>query len=434
VKIGAPDFLAIVRFLRAQVVSLSMVVVLAGAGYFIDEHKQWFPWLIDLQSHALRVMTWADPRVRRADHVTVVEIDDATYRERHLTEPTDRRFVAELIRDAGRANAAVVMLDLNLVYTPGQPSGDDVPAQMKANAALLDAIRATVKHDPPIPVILAVALQQGEDGEWRELRNIFPDGALPVADSADGLPPRAAVGYASGASDSRQVPLVIDAHVGTATGFEPFWSLSLRTADAYDSVLDIVPTASEKPAIHDAIANGEFVYGTFLPESAFSRVSAEDLAKGVPAARAALDHRIVIIGGVRHDPITGGMEDEHDTPLGPMIGAYIHANWIEAILDQRVKRPVPWWVAIAVDLALGISMVVLSARARTTADQFGLVALFAIPIAIAYVAFVDLEYSLDFTLPLLVLMVHLILDKYRELGHRQHATSPRPAETATDVG
>jgi hypothetical protein len=230
------------------------------------------------------------------------------------------------------------------------------------------------------------------------------------------------------------VPLVFDAHVGTSTTFEPFWSLSLRTADAYDSMLDIVPTASETPAIHDAIADGEFVYGTFLPQSAFLHVSADDLAKNVPAARAALDHRIVIIGGVRHDAITGGMEDEHDTPLGPMIGAYVHANWIEAILEQRIKRPVPWWVAIGVDLALGISMVVLSARARSAADQLGLVLLFAIPIAVAYVAFVDLEYSLDFTLPLLVLMVHLMLDKYRELGHRHRATKTRSGEAAADVG
>ncbi len=111
-----------------------------------------------------------------------------------------------------------------------------------------------------------------------------------------------------------------------------------------------------------------------------------------------------------------------------MSGVYIHANRIEAILDDRMKRPVPWWVPWVVDLSLGIAMVVMSARARTLTDQLGLAGLFAIPFAVAYFAFVNLQYSIDFALPLFVLMLHLLLEKYREFGHH-----PEPVKPAADA-
>jgi hypothetical protein len=73
-------------------------------------------------------------------------------------------------------------------------------------------------------------------------------------------------------------------------------------------------------------------------------------------------------------------------------------------------------------------MVVMSARARTLADQLALVALFALPFVIAYFAFVNLQCSIDFALPLFVLMIHLLLEKYREFGHH-----PEPVKPAADA-
>jgi CHASE2 domain-containing sensor protein len=281
---------------------------------------------------------------------------------------------------------------------------------------LLEAIRATAGREPAIPVILAVALKADDGGGWSEVANIFADSALPVVDAAPDLPTRAAVGFVNAPLDRRQLPLVFDAKPVNGGSAQPIWSFGLRTADAYDGALDIAPTASDTAPIRDAIADGEFAYGTFLPQSAFLHVSANDLLNGTPRARAALNHRVVLIGGVRHDA-EGRWVDLHDTPLGAMPGVYIHANRIEAILDERIKLPVPWWVPLVVDIFLGLAMVIVSARARTPADQLGLVALFAVPFLIAYFAFVNLQCSIDFALPLFVLMLHLVLEKYREFGH-----------------
>jgi len=418
-----PKLVEAARFVREQWVSLGLVFVLAAAGYAMDEHKaEVAPFLIDWESQALNVMTWADPRVRRADHVTVVEIDDATYRARRQGDRTDRRLLAALVRDAARANAAVIALDIDLVR-----DGDDATTRAAANADLLSALRSTAQRVPAVPVILAAALKANDDGTWSELSNIFADAQLPVADNAPGLPPRVPVGFVNAPLDPRQLPLIFDAKPASGGAAEPFWSFGLRTADAYDSALDIVPAASQTGPIRDAIENGEFVSGTFLPAAAFLHVSANDLLNGAAPARAALNHRIVLIGGVRHDAY-GGWVDQHDTPLGPMSGVYIHANRIEAILDDRIKRPVPWWVPWVVDVLLGVAMVVMSARARTLADQLALVALFALPFVIAYFAFVNLQCSIDFALPLFVLMIHLLLEKYREFGHH-----PEPVKPAADA-
>jgi len=412
----------VARFVGDQWFSLALVFVLAAAGYAMDEHKaEVAPFLIDWESQALNVLTWADPRVRRADHVTVVEIDDATYRARKQGDRTDRHLLAALVRDAVTANAAVVALDIDLVRDP-----EDDTVRARANADLLDAIRTAARREPAIPVILAVALKADDGGGWSEVANIFADSALPVVDAAPDLPARAPVGFVNSPLDQRQLPLVFDAKPLSGGSPQPIWSLGLRTADAYDSALDIAPTASDTAPTRAAIADGEFVYGTFLPQSAFLHVSANDLLNGAPQARAALNHRVVLIGGVRHDA-EGRWVDLHDTPLGSMPGVYIHANRIEAILDERIKLPVPWWVPWVVDIALGLAMVIVSARARTPADQLGLVALFAAPFVIAYVAFVNLQCSIDFALPLFVLMLHLVLEKYREFGHRKETVKAADA-------
>jgi hypothetical protein len=280
---GFPKLLEAARFVREQWISLALVFVLAAAGYAMDEHKaEVAPFLIDWESQALNVMTWADPRVRRADHVTVVEIDDATYRARKQGDRTDRRLLAALVRDAVRANAAVVALDIDLVR-----DSDDATLRAAANADLLNAMRASTRRAPAVPVVLAAALAPDGDGAWSEVPNVFADAQLPVADRNPDLPARAPVGFVNAPLDRRQLPLVFDAKPASGGAPEPFWSLGLRTADAYDSALDVAPTASQVGPVRDAIANGEFVYGTFLPAAAFLHVSANDLLNGTAAARGA---------------------------------------------------------------------------------------------------------------------------------------------------
>ncbi len=394
------------RFVRRHGFSLLEVVALAALGFYIDNHKEQFPWLVTMQSQAQNLMTRLDPVGRRTSHVVVAEIDDATYAARGLSEPTSRHFIASLVRASATADAAVVVLDINLVS-----DNADVSARRAENADLEASILEAAAKSPSIPVVLSVLLLEHSGGAV-ELPNIFRDIAIPYAQFQNrNVPERPLVGFVNAPSEPGKLPLLFDAQPSGSATVTPFWSLSLRVTDVYDSVLHIDPPASLDPAIRAATEDGEFVYGTFLPPSAFLHVSANDVASRKPDALALLAHRIVLIGGRRHNKL-GAWVDMHDSPLGSMSGVYLHANRIEAILDGRVKRPSPWWFPWVFDITLGVMLVVWSARARTLRAQLLAVGVFAAPVIVAYFLSVNLHYALDFALPLLVLAAHLTLDKY----------------------
>jgi CHASE2 domain-containing sensor protein len=396
----------------AHRVSLVLVVILAFAGMWIEERRQDFPWLITAQSAAYRVLARLDPAQFYPDRVVVVEVDDRTFRVKRFGEITDRHFLAALIRRAAAAGAAEVVLDIALPRAPA----DALPQRVAANHDLLSAIREAAGRTPPIPVILAVGFGSAPDGRYAEAPNAIPDANLPRP-FADHDP---LVGFDNAPADPRAVPLVYDAHRCCDARSFPFFSLSLRAANAYSEALRITPLPSERSPMKGAIDEGEFVYNIFLPASSFPHVSALDVANG-GAALQLLAHRIVLVGGVRHDPY-GNPLDVHDTPIGPMIGVYLHANRIESLLQGRVKSVLPWWVPLVVDLTLGFTMVALWTLATTTLQRVRALLLFAVPIVLAYLLFVNLRYALDFALPMLVLVGHFGIESVREPGKPKEAS------------
>lgn len=388
------------------------VVLVAALGSYIDTHKDQFPWLVTPQSWAQNVMAIVGPDMIRADHVTVIEIDDTTYDNQKLSEPTDRRFVASLVRAAVRASAAVVVLDLDLTR-----ENADATVRKPQNDELLRAILEAQARTPPVPVVLAVLLHD-DSGRFVEQPNAIPDSAIPYARFGNpGLPNRPLVGFVNAPSEPGQLPLIVTARPVGRSGDVPFWSLSLRAADAYDSVGHIEPAATLEPAVQAATAHGEFVYAGFLSPDHFRHVSADQVANGLREALDPLAYRIAIIGGHRHHK-HGGWVDQHESPIGTMPGVYLHANRVEAILGRRLKRPSPWWLPWLVDLTLGTFLVVLSVRVRSLSKKLAYFAVFAVlPFCCAYFAAANARYALDFVLPTFLLSGHFVHDAVTERRH-----------------
>ena len=65
------------------------------------------------------------------------------------------------------------------------------------------------------------------------------------------------------------------------------------------------------------------------------------LAGDAQDLKAATSGRVVIIGGAwsRWAYGVGAKADSHETPLGPMPGVYLHANYVEAMLDEGTYPP-----------------------------------------------------------------------------------------------
>jgi CHASE2 domain-containing sensor protein len=136
-----------------------------------------------------------------------------------------------------------------------------------------------------------------------------------------------------------------------------------------------------------------------------------------------LAHSIVLMGGNRHGSADGVQNwiDNHPSPVGCLRGMYFQANYIEGLLDNRVRKTVPPCLAALLDLLLGVVMVYYMEKADSLRGKLGILLTLCVPVVLTYVAVVNLGYALDFMLPLVLLFLHPALERYLGFFHRSHA-------------
>lgn len=306
----------------------------------------------------------------------------------------------------------MIVLDINL----DSSSEDDREPLLTDNQSLLNAIGAAQQRN--IPVVLAFGF---EGREHKPIAHLFEDKRVSVGSPEPHEPgPPAATprfGFDHAPGDFRKVPLTLRGTNGQDQDTE-YASLALQAVDAYETVAEIMhPT---RDLLSDKLLNHEFVYTTYLPRDEFNHVSAKDLAPVHSSqlrdhAADALRHRIVLIGGYRHaHNDTDHWLDEHKSPVGLIPGMYLHANYIEGLLDNRVLFNVPRMVAAVIDVILAIGMLYLVGKVSGV-WKFVLLLVLFVPLGLAYIAAVNLGYCIDFVVPLLLLLLHPAIQAYVDL-------------------
>jgi CHASE2 domain-containing sensor protein len=401
-----PDKQKILRLVLAGVTLL----LVAASGFFFEGFKEWFPWLTAAQVRSYHWIARLEARQPRSIFVTGIEIDDRTFYQtmrRPSGAITSRRTLGEILRKVSEYHPAVIALDITLSHEPA----DDREPRSAENQALLAAIREVSQKG--IPVVLTC----GFDEEYKQLSNIFRDADLPGF--GDGQNPfRARVGFDHAADDLRKVPLVVDA-TSPEGNSRPYNSFALEIADAYESVLHIQPRTLDR--VQPAIKKREFVYTNFLRQDEIPHISGTDVLVPNERELQRLTHRIVLIGGNRHKTFNSQSDewlDDYKLPPLRMRGMYLQANYIEGLLDDRLRSIVPHWLASLIDLALGALMIWFSSRAHTFSRRLLWLAIFFIPVGMGYVASANLGYVFDFSLPLVLLFLHAFAEHYLHLRRR----------------
>jgi CHASE2 domain-containing sensor protein len=413
-----------------RAVRIVTVLIIAGLGFQFEDFKDWFPWMRTLQVRSYNWISKLGVRKPRPQWVLGVEIDDATffqYLNLNKGDVTDRAAVARLVKIAAHADAAVIALDLNI----SRENMDSFEPRKSQNQQFLDAIKeAEALH---VPVVLTFGFENRGPARHPE-PNIFSNDELPDFGKTD-VPYRTRVGFDEAASEPRAVPLVVpgknvEDKANAAEGRDgkkndvDYSAFGLEIVNAYEDSLGIVPRTRDK--LGKQIARHQFVYTSFLPQAVFPKISAQDLLTG-KAAPEMLRHRIVIIGGNRH--ISKDATEWLDNGLVPleMRGMYRHANRVEGLLDNRLFTPVSPLLALFFDLGLGTLMVYYSGRSTGLSRRLGTLGVFFIPVALAYVASINLGYVVDSVLPLLLLFLHGFIDHYLELRGAAQAAKAQSA-------
>jgi CHASE2 domain-containing sensor protein len=337
-----------------------------------------------------------------------VEIDDPTFygtMQEAAHEVTNRRYLAEIICHIAQFHPAVIAVDIDLRSEPA----DDSSSRKSANTVLLSVIRQVEAQH--IPVILGYAF----DDDSRPYKNIFPDASLPDVGKPD-VPYRVRIGFFNSADDLRKVPLSVKRYSPEGQ-LLPYNSFALQAAEAYEDVLGIHPKTSER--LTKQISRGEFVYTSLLPQEQWFHKSANALLQQTGGDLEQLNHHIVLIGLNHHTFPNDGddYEDDHKLPPFRMRGMYFQANYIEGLLDDRIKATVPRWVASILDLGVALLMIRFSSRRHSLSGQLGFLSIYFIPVILAYIAAVNLGFVLDFVLPLLLLFLHVFVEHYIHLRH-----------------
>jgi len=317
-------------------------------------------------------------RGRVHPNISILGIDDAAL-DLHGQWPWPRSYIADaihILNSNENLRPSVIAIDI-LFSEPSRIPGDD--------DALLEAVRNADN------VLLASRFRFGIDRETLNPTPIFIGIDNPIPE----LLPYVRTGHMNGVPDNDGV--VRNISLWETFNGEVHYSFPLMIA--------LTHTNSDEP--HDFIQENKSMYlrYTGYPEylrgagDYFSASLAEIFQPNFNPARFA--GNIVLIG-----PYAAGMMDIHPVPISRhanMHGVEIHANAVQAILDEAFKQRAPAWVGLIILAAI----LILGMTAGQFLDTRVTIASFAVIGAAYFFAAQHIYFNFNWLLPILTPLVLL---------------------------
>jgi CHASE2 domain-containing sensor protein len=379
-----------------------LIVLGAYLGHQLGERQRGLQWRYRIYrfQQALSGKTW----VKRT-RLVLVEDDDYWQGELARRAPIKRDYLARLLRAIARADPVVIALDFDL-RSP-TPDGS-IPDHSDYASETDEFIRAVREIAETTKVVLPTNV------------NFNPHGSGYITESTIydryPLPPgKVLKGYIELPYDLRQVPLPLPLPSG-----HPVDSLASAVARA----------AGETEALRRALAgHGALPYGRFLEAESFKHFPASQVLRSDQAAlRDMLGHRVVVVGAnwSRLAYGRGGRVDETSSPIGRVGAVFIHANYIEALInsDASILRPLGEKTAIALEIVIsfGIAYIFALSVGRSRKVVLALLACGGV-IAFSYFFWQNLGLFFDFFIPLILLLLHACYEQIA--GWREAAVECR---------
>lgn len=169
-----------------------------------------------------------------------------------------------------------------------------------------------------------------------------------------------------------------------------------------------------------------FRFGNYLTPADFSPIDGRQFIFNGKAVehmstaqlRDAVANRIVIVGGSYSASAYGAGDyvDMHDSPGGSEAGAMLHANYVEAELNQdSTFTPISDNTAELLEWVLAFVLALVGALEVPAAWKWGsVVSAFAFSLLLTYVLMQNVGFFLDFFIPFLMIVIHTVTDELLE--------------------
>jgi hypothetical protein len=216
-------------------------------------------------------------------------------------------------------------------------------------------------------------------------------------------------GYIQANDDIRVIPL----------------SLPLTDGSRLDSFCQAIVRATRKDALDGLKEDSWLPYGTFMRIEKFGdRISANQVLNHDPEVFKRLAHNIVIVGGDWHSRGYGrGDEiDNHATPVGEVSGAYIHANYVEALLVSGIAKPWGGKVGKGIEILLSFGVaLIFYIKLRPWKRLVAILGFIAAMILFSYLSWQNFGLFFDFLIPAFLLSIHYLYEVLERWHGGYHA-------------
>ncbi|HST19551.1 MAG TPA: CHASE2 domain-containing protein, partial [Blastocatellia bacterium] len=300
-------------------------------------------------------------------------------------------YLAKMVEAIDAANPAVIAIDFDL-RSPS-PDGHPVefPAYTDETKKFMDAVKAA-SHNRKI--VLPKTVGYDDQHNYVSESDIY--------NGFDFDNDNVRVGYIALPPDIRQVPWL---------------SLHIKNGDPLNSFSQAIARADNEEAMQNLPEKTPLPYGSYIRPEAFTVVSSSEVLSRAPKVFEKLAHKIVILGGNWHSQgyKRGTQIDAYDTPIESVPGAYIHANYVEALLDSRIYRPWAGWTLILIEVIQ--SLLIAIPFALKMPLLFKLLAVVVVCLALfafSLLSLMVLGLFFDFFIPGILVLGHGIIEQIRE--------------------
>jgi len=375
-------------------------------GHWISQKQVWVDvryWIYQKTFDAARVRGPLYPK-----RTALVLIGDEEYWKGELAgrAPIKRDYLAKLVEKLDAADAAVIALDFDFRSPVPDGSMIEHPDYREETARLAQTLKTVGARRA---IVLPATVGFDAQGYYVERTIVFHGFDFGGA--------RVVKGYIQLPYDLRRTPVGLELGSG-----EMLDSFALAMVGAVDATAHQRIAAQGMDALPFASYMTERDFAGTTPEDAKLFSSSAILNTDPAVLRKNLGARIVIVGGAWSSLAygTGKRVDTHPSPAGTMPGVFLHANYVEAILNDRTYRPLSENLVMALEIALVLGVAVILALNMGTQRKFALVSAVCVGfVFVSYFFLQNLGMFFDFFVPVAVLSGHLAVEKV--MHWRKHA-------------
>ena len=339
-----------------------------------------------------RVFQKANWQRTNPSRTVIVEITDDDYWKGELARriPLKRSYLAKLIKALDSANPQVIAIDFQL----RSPTVDGNPREHPDYQCETQDFLSTVKDVASRrSVILPASIGPGYilESSIYTGYDFGPNSSI-------------LTGYIELPYDLRNLPLAL--------------ALKNRPGKLDSFSGATVRAIGDKAIAHLERGEGERLpFGSYFDRTSFDHVLAADVLKGNRVAKDIVKYKIALVGATWHQFAynRGPLADAFHSPMGEIPGVYVHANFIESVLKDRVYYPLPRAAEVAIEVTLVLALAVVFALPIGGWNKcFSVCGSCVLLLVVAYLSFQNLGLFFDFFIPVLMVATHAVFDEVRE--------------------